>query len=274
MSDRFGRLVEIMSRLREEGGCPWDREQTRDSLKPFLIEEAYEVLEAIDRGPSEELKEELGDVLFQVLFHSKIANEHGEFDIEGVLETTIEKMIRRHPHVFQEGGQTQRLTAKEVLDRWEKTKRSEARNLKRDSALDGVPKSLPALLLAQQLQARAARVGFDWSETEAVRKKVLEEWEELCAEIREGDNPERLEAEFGDLLFSLVNYARHLGIQPEEALRKTTRRFVERFSKMEKKASEDGKRIEELSLEQMDRYWEGAKKEEEPGGKVEIDGRA
>jgi tetrapyrrole methylase family protein/MazG family protein len=257
MSKKFDQLVEIMARLRGEGGCPWDREQTRESLKAFLIEECYEVLEAIDREKVDDLKEELGDVLFQVLFHAQIAKENKEFTIEDILETTIDKMTRRHPHVF-EGEGSPGLTAKEVLARWEETKRSEGKNAKRGSALDGVPKSLPALLRAQQIQARAARVGFDWKEIAPVREKVEEEWNELTEAIGQSD-PGRIEAELGDLLFALVNYARHLNVQPEEALRKTIGRFSERFSAVERKAAEQGRRLSELSLEEMDRLWEQAK---------------
>lgn len=259
MSDRFDRLVNIMAQLRGEGGCPWDKEQTRETLKPFLIEEAYELLEAIDNGKEESLKEELGDLLFQVLFHSKIAKENKEFDIENVLQTCIEKMTSRHPHVFEKAKTQSDLTAKEVLAQWEKTKQKEGRNKKRTSSLDGIPKPLPALLRAQQIQFRAARVGFDWTNIDPVREKVSEEWGELADEVEKGDT-KRIEEEFGDLLFALVNYARHLTIQPEEALRKAIDRFYERFSKMERRASQDGKRLSELSLDSMDLLWEESKK--------------
>jgi tetrapyrrole methylase family protein/MazG family protein len=262
MSKNFDRLVEIMARLRGEEGCPWDKEQTRESLKPFLIEEAYEVLEAIDRGAVDPLKEELGDLLFQVLFHARIAEENQEFDIDGILETTVEKMTRRHPHVFGDESAREGLTAAEVLARWEETKRKEGRNKERASSLDGVPKALPALLRAQQIQSRAARVGFDWKSAEPVREKVLEEWEELSEALDRGD-PRRVEEEFGDLLFSLVNYARHLAVQPEEALRKAIERFSLRFTRMEREGAQGGRKLSDLSLEAMDRLWEKAKRDVE-----------
>jgi len=258
MVDYFGRLLEIISQLRGEAGCPWDREQTPTSLRPFLIEEAYEVLEAMDRGDPQELKEELGDLLFQILFHAQIAKENGQFDIDGVLQSSVEKMTRRHPHVFQKGGAPKDLTAQAVLLRWEDAKRAEDRNLNRRSVLDGIPKSLPALHLAQQIQNRAARVGFDWKTPTEVRENVLEEWEEFSAEVDRADL-KRMEEEFGDLLFSLVNYARHLQIQPEEALRKATARFSERFSEIEQITLRNRTRISDLPPEEIDRLWEETK---------------
>jgi tetrapyrrole methylase family protein/MazG family protein len=259
MSEAFDQLVAVMERLRGEGGCPWDREQTPETLKPFLIEEAYEVLEAIDLGKAEPLCEELGDLLFQVLFHSQIAKEKKEFDIEAVLKTTTDKMTRRHPHVFASEGQNGApLESKTVLARWEEMKKKEARNRARKSALDGVPKALPALLRAHQIQARAARVGFDWKTPGPVFAKIEEELQELKEAVTEGA-ASRVEDEMGDLLFSIVNVARFLKVNPEEALRKMIDRFIGRFQEMESETEKTGVSFGALSLEEMDELWESAK---------------
>ncbi|MFQ5780194.1 MAG: nucleoside triphosphate pyrophosphohydrolase, partial [Nitrospiria bacterium] len=248
-----------------EGGCPWDREQTAESLKPFLIEEAYEVLEAIESGRAEPLCEELGDLLFQVLFHAEIAKEKNLFDIETVLKMTTEKMTRRHPHVFSpEGNDGVPLESKTVLAKWEEMKKREARNRERQSALDGVPKQLPALLRAHQVQARAARVGFDWKELEPVLKKVEEELQELRDAVADKETG-AIECELGDLLFSIVNVARALKVNPEDALRGTIQRFTERFQKMESEAGKSGGKLESLSLEAMDAMWDRAKSAEAAG---------
>lgn len=262
MSDAFDRLVAVMERLRGEGGCSWDREQTPESLKPFLIEEAYEVMEAIDSGRAEPLCEELGDLLFQVIFHAQIAKEKKDFDIEAVIKGTIEKMTRRHPHVFSpEDSNALPLESKVVLERWEEMKKKEARNRDRQSALDGVPKQLPALLRAQQIQSRGARVGFDWKTPAPVFDKVKEEIEELRVAVERGDRLD-IEHEMGDLFFSLVNVARFLKVNSEEALRKTTDRFTKRFSYMESEAKSRGQEFKSLSLAEMDFLWERAKSEE------------
>ena len=259
MSDRFDRLTGVMARLRGEGGCPWDREQTHHTLKPFLIEEAYEVLEAIESGRAEPLCEELGDLLFQILFHAEIAKEAGRFDIDAVLERVTEKMIGRHPHVFSEAGKDRTdLNSREVLGRWEEMKRKEAGNRHRKSALDGVPKSLPALLRAHQVQARAARVGFDWPSASPVLDKVMEELDELREAVAHEERA-RIECELGDLLFSIVNYARHLSINAEDALRGTIARFAERFALMEQKAAEQGTTLAALSPEAREALWAWAK---------------
>jgi tetrapyrrole methylase family protein / MazG family protein len=263
MSKGFQKLVKVMERLRGEGGCPWDREQTRESLKPFLLEEAYEVLEAIEEKDVELLKEELGDLLLQVVFHAQIARERGEFAIEEVLSALTEKLVRRHPHVF---GKTKAETAREVLARWEALKNQEKRNKKRKSVLDGVPKQLPALIRANQLQARAARVGFDWTDLKPVWQKVLEEMKEFEHSIKE-KQPRLIQAELGDLLFALVNIARFLNVDPEEALRKTNERFTERFHSMEKKAKKSRRLLSAMSLAEMDRMWEEAKAVERRKGK-------
>jgi len=270
MTKRFAELVSVMERLRGKNGCPWDREQTRESLKPFLLEEAYEVLEAIDEGDPEILKEELGDLLFQILFHSEIARERGEFGIEDVLSYTIEKMTRRHPHVFgtvpSAVRKGRRLTSKDVLARWEELKQKEKRNRKRKSVLDGVPIPLPALMRAYQLQTRASRVGFDWKELRPVWNKVREELKELEHAVDTGED-RSVRHELGDLFFALVNLARFLKLDPEETLRKSNQRFVDRFHYIEKKAWRSRKPLSEMSLAEMDRLWEEAKAAEKKGRK-------
>ena len=270
MSKRFSELAAVMESLRGKNGCPWDKEQTRETLKPFLLEEAYEVLEAIDDQDPEILKEELGDLLFQVLFHSQIAKERDEFDIEEVLAHTIDKMIRRHPHVFgpaksgrRKGGPA---TAKEVLVRWEELKRREKRNQARKSVLDGVPKTLPALMRAYQLQTRASRVGFDWKEAGPVWNKVREEVKELEQAFAEG-RPAAIRSEFGDLFFALVNMARFMKLDPEESLRGANQRFMDRFRYMEGRAGKSRRRLSEMTLSEMDRLWEAAKAAEKKRAK-------
>ncbi|MFQ5598181.1 MAG: nucleoside triphosphate pyrophosphohydrolase [Nitrospiria bacterium] len=259
MSPSFDRLLRVMSRLRGEGGCPWDREQTHVSLKPYLVEETYEVIEAIESGCAEPLCEELGDLLFQVVFHAEIAKEAGRFDMDSILKACIEKMTHRHPHVFSEKeANTHPADSEAVLERWEEIKKKESRNRHRESALDGVPKSLPSLLRAYQLQARTARVGFDWQHPEPVLDKIDEEFEEL-REAMANKDPNQIENELGDLLFSIVNLARHMKINPEDAMRGTINRFTERFSKLEKKAKEDETDISSLSLDEMNLLWDWAK---------------
>lgn len=255
----FERLVGIMARLRGEGGCPWDREQTRESLRPFVLEEAYEVLEALDEENVEKLKEELGDLLLQVVFHAQVASERGEFTIAEVLTIIADKLVRRHPHVF---GEATASTAKEVLHNWERLKRNERREKAgKASALEGVPKELPALLRAHRLQDKTSRVGFDWKETGEVFTKVEEELAELKAAARTA-NPQRIEEELGDLLFALVNLSRFLQVNPEDALRKAIARFIARFHYMEEAMAERGKDLAEASLEEMDALWEEAKAHE------------
>ncbi|MFY9271291.1 MAG: nucleoside triphosphate pyrophosphohydrolase [Candidatus Manganitrophaceae bacterium] len=262
MSKAFDQLVVLMERLRSETGCPWDRAQTPESLKPFLIEEAYEVLEAIESGKAEPLCEELGDLLFQVLFHAQIAAERKQFDIEAVLKRSHEKMTRRHPHVFSpEKTTSPPIDGKTVLARWEEMKKKERGNQSRKSALEGIPNQLPALLRAHQIQARAARVGFDWKTIEPVFDKVEEELEELRVAMAEGV-PSRIEAELGDLLFAVVNAGRFLNVNAEDALRGTIRRFTDRFQAMETETARRGVSFESLSLEEMDLLWEEAKRNE------------
>ncbi|MCP9452292.1 MAG: nucleoside triphosphate pyrophosphohydrolase [Nitrospira sp.] len=275
MSEHFDKVAGIMAALRAPNGCPWDRKQTHASLKPYLLEEAYEVLETIDQGDEAKLREELGDVLLQVLFHSQIAAEAGTFTINDVLQTLAEKLIRRHPHVFATDGQPGSITnSDQVLSQWEQIKRAEREAAGHPpSALDGVPKTLPALLRAYQVQARAARVGFDWPHNagglEQIFEKVTEEVGELkraldnggtvSAPVRPAQQAE-IEAELGDILFSLVNLARFLKVNPEEALRQATNRFINRFSLMEQLAAEGGRSLTDMTLADMDRLWEEAKR--------------
>ncbi|TAL09311.1 MAG: nucleoside triphosphate pyrophosphohydrolase [Nitrospirae bacterium] len=270
MSERFDQIVAIMARLRGEGGCPWDRKQTRESLKPYLIEEAYEVLETIEAQDDPKLKEELGDVLLQVLFHAQIGREHRTFTIEDVLETLADKLIRRHPHVF---GEAKVDGADEVVHRWEEIKRQEksdqSGNGDAGSALDGVPKSLPTLLRAYQLQVRAARVGFDWPQDEAGYAQVVGKVHEELREVEEAradaaqDATEaarrRLQDEVGDVLFALVNLARLVKVNPEEALRGSANRFAARFTHMEQAAKARGRSLSDMTLAEMDRLWDEAK---------------
>ncbi|MGH7181427.1 MAG: nucleoside triphosphate pyrophosphohydrolase [Nitrospiraceae bacterium] len=285
MSERFHTLVELMAALRGPDGCPWDRKQTHESLKPYLLEETYEVLEILDRQDRTKLPEELGDVLLQVLFHSQIASEAGSFTIEEVLEQLADKLIRRHPHVFKNGAADQVPTnADQVVMRWEDIKRTERQASGRpDSVLDGVPQTLPALLRAYQLQARAARVGFDWTHDtkgfDQVLGKIEEEIQELRVAIRspvsnqtEPDATERqaqVVAEFGDVLFSLVNLARFIKVNPEDALRQAANRFVERFQFIEARATESGRAVGELSFAEMDRLWDQAKRQSPATGTEE-----
>lgn len=272
MSERFQKLTELMAALRAPNGCPWDRKQTHESLKPYLLEEAYEVLETIDQQDRKKLQEELGDVLLQVLFHSQIAAETGTFTINDVMELLADKLIRRHPHVFPNGSNDPIPTnADQVLAKWEDIKRAEREAAGRpQSVLDGVPQTLPALLRAYQIQARASRVGFDWSHDQAGFDQVLNKIEEEIRELRmalrlpppEGETPVRqqaIAAEFGDVLFSLVNLARFVKVNPEDTLRQAINRFVKRFQFIEQQAAQTGRTVGDLSFNEMNRLWEEAK---------------
>jgi MazG family protein len=258
--NRFASLLELMARLRGDGGCPWDREQTRDTLKPYLIEEAYEVLDAIDHGSPDHLLEELGDLLFQVVFHCRIAEERGEFTMTDVLRQLSDKMTRRHPHVFGDGAVRD---AREALAQWERIKHDEG---KRDggprSALDGVPDSLPALLRAQRLQVKAGRVGFDWTDWRGAWTKVREEMSELEATLHAGETA-RVTDEFGDVLFSLVNVARLRGIDAEDCLRQAAAKFTRRFREVEADMRAAGRGVSEAAAVDLDRAWEAAKAREQ-----------
>jgi tetrapyrrole methylase family protein/MazG family protein len=248
-----------MARLRGENGCPWDRQQTHQSIKPYFVEETYEVLEAIDEGDAAKLCEELGDVMLQVVFHARMAEEAGLFGIAEVLRSITEKLVRRHPHVFAD---VQADTAQEVLFNWEQIKKTERKQAAgKASALDGVPRELPALLRAHRLQEKASRVGFDWKEAREVVHKVEEEFREFRAAMN-GEQPERVEAELGDLLFSLVNLSRFIAVNPEEALRKTIARFIARFQYIEEELARCGKTPCQVTLEEMDALWAEAKARE------------
>jgi tetrapyrrole methylase family protein/MazG family protein len=254
----FDRLVDIMAVLRSPAGCPWDRAQDSTSLKPYLLEEAYEVLEALEEGTPHKLKDELGDLLFQVIFHAQLARERGDFDVYDILAGTIAKMTRRHPHVF---GSAAASTPKEALQNWEEIKREEKAAEQGTSVLDGVPRQLPSLLRAQRLQDKAARVGFDWPEIEQVWRKLTEELQELRTAM-DRDNRAEIEGELGDVLFVLVNLARWLEINPDEALHHTSQKFISRFQFIERELSRQGKTPKQSTLAEMDALWEQAKRRE------------
>src|SRR2546422_2341863 len=256
----FERLLDIMKRLRASDGCPWDREQTRVSLKPYLIEEAYEVLEAIESGGAGPLREELGDLLFQVIFHARLADELGEFTMDDVLRHLIDKMISRHPHVF---GDASVATPKEALAQWEAIKQREADvRGQRRSVLDGVPRALPSLLRAQRVQDKAARVNFDWPDARAAWEKVEEEIREAAQAIASGDSG-RIKEELGDALFSLVNVARLSALDAEEALHGAIEKFRRRFTDMEEELIARGKSVATVAPKELERRsWEAAKAHE------------
>lgn len=253
----FQTLMEIMRKLRGPGGCPWDAEQSHESLKRYLLEEAYEVIEAIDAKDPEHLKEELGDLMLQPVFHAAIAEESGAFTMEEVLGAINEKLIRRHPHVF---GEAVIESSEAQVKNWEKIKQEE-HGEQRKSALSGVPHQLPALMRAQKITEKAARVGFDWEQTDQVFAKVMEELHEFEEAMLAG-NQQEMEAELGDLLFAIVNLGRFLAIDPEEALRKTIDRFTARFRHVEESLHRRGQAMQESTLEEMDQLWEEAKKRE------------
>jgi MazG family protein len=255
MNRNFSDLVALMARLRSPDGCPWDRKQTPESLKPFLIEECYEVIDALDEEAPAKVKEELGDLLFQIVFHARIAEERGQFSVNDVITAIHEKMIRRHPHVF---GDARADTDKEVLANWEEIKKKEKGYEDRKSILEGVPRHLPSLLRAHSLQERAARVGFDWSRLDEALPKLDEE----IAEFKEALNTKDaagIEEELGDIFFMLVNISRFLGVNPEDALRKTISKFIHRFRYIEEQASDAGKSLNEMTLDEMESLWQEAK---------------
>lgn len=248
----FERLVGVMARLRAPGGCPWDREQTLASLKPYLVEEAYEVLEAIDQGGVDEHREELGDLLLQVVFQAELRREEGSFDAADVAHAIADKLVRRHPHVFEHQGVK---AVSEALRHWEQRKAEEKKGR---SVLGGVPKNLPALLRAQRVGEKASQVGFDWPGVDGPLEKIDEELAELRAAIATEDAA-AIEAELGDLLFSVVNVARFLNVGAEDALRGTIDRFTERFQKIEKRLEAEGKRVADTPLDQLEALWQAAK---------------
>ncbi len=250
----FDELVTIVGKLRGENGCPWDKEQTHASLLPFFLEEAYEVIETVDQEDWQTLAEELGDILLHVVFQANIAEQNGEFVLEEVIDTINEKLVRRHPHVF---GDKKAGGAFHAKQNWEAAKQEEKG---RESRLDGVPKTLPALVRAQRLQQKAAYVGFDWEEVDQVWQKVHEEMDELKSAESQGIRKE-IEEEAGDLFFAIVNLCRFFDIPAEDALRKANKKFTRRFQLVEKELKNQGKKIEEATLEEMDEIWERVKKD-------------
>ncbi len=277
MSQVFHDLVNVIARLRSPGGCPWDLKQTHDSLKPFLLEEAYEVLDALDHQDPQHLREELGDLLLQILLHARIESERDTFSIDDVIAGLQRKLIRRHPHVFASDAQdSPTLTADQVVKQWETIKQAErATRPGPDSALAGIPATLPALLRAYQMQQRASCAGFDWNALEQVTDKLNEELEELRTETARltqtpvgkpaapsEETAAAVEHEFGDVLLTMVSIARFVHIHPEEALRKANERFLARFQHMERQAAQEGRPLQALTALEWDALWEAAKRQE------------
>ena len=254
----FDELVQLMTTLRGPNGCPWDRKQSLGSLKPFIVEEAYEVVDAIDRDDRRGLAEELGDFLLQAVFVAEITREEGSFDIYDAITAIHDKLMRRHPHVF---GDVVAKDAEQVLVNWEKLK-NEERKAENKSVLDGVPPSLPALLKASRLTEKAARVGFDWRRTADVFEKLEEEIRELRAAV-DGVDEGMIQDEIGDLLFTIANIARKLDVNAEEALQAANRKFIRRFTSMERSVRERGRNLDQLTLQQMDQLWNEAKAAEQ-----------
>jgi tetrapyrrole methylase family protein/MazG family protein len=257
-TETFEDFLAIVRRLRVE--CPWDREQTHASIAPLLIEEAYEVKESIEDGNDDELKKELGDILLHSVMHSIIAEERRAFTFDDVVRFIAQKLVHRHPHVF---GDTVANDSETVKQNWEQLKMKEGRT----SIFDNMPKALPALQRADRVQEKASKVGFDWRQAEDVWKKVREEVEELHEQVEAGIAHEKIEEEFGDVLFALVNYARFINVAPEEALHRTINKFIRRFQHVETRLREQGRTFQQSDLEEMDRYWDEAKAREEGGGR-------
>ena len=255
MGTELKRLIEIVAKLRAPDGCPWDREQSHKSILSCLLDETYEFFEAVDENDPHKMCEELGDLLLQVVLHSQIADEAKEFTLEDVAKEISDKLIRRHPHVF---GTTEVTSSREVLHNWEAIKKNEKGKEHRKYLVDDIPEALPALFRAEKMQRRVAKVGFDWKDISPVLDKVEEEFNEFREAILEGDNAHAGE-ELGDIIFALVNVARHHNISAEEAVRSTTYKFARRFRYIEDKFKELGKDISSASLEEMDRYWEESK---------------
>ena len=256
MGKEFDRLIEIVAKLRSPGGCPWDREQTHGTILNCLLDETYEFFEAVDENDSAKMREELGDVLMQVVLHAQIASEDKRFDIEDVAKEIGDKLIRRHPHVF---GDLKLSSSTEVIRNWERIKKSEYGEERRKYIVDDIPDALPALFRAEKMQKRAAQVGFDWKSIDPVLDKVEEEFAEFREAVKNGDTQNAHE-EIGDLLFALVNVARHHKISAENALRAAVNKFAKRFRYVENKFKESGKDMREATLEEMDVYWEEAKR--------------
>jgi XTP/dITP diphosphohydrolase len=247
----FEKLLTIMDELR--AGCPWDRKQTLESLRYLTIEETYELSDAILEKDPQAVCGELGDLLLHIVFYAKIGSEQKQFDITTVIDRICEKLIERHPHIY---GEVKVANAEQVKNNWEKIKlKSGTRGV-----LAGVPVSLPAMVKAYRIQEKVRGVGFDWEHTGQVRDKVLEEWQELEHEVNEKADETRVESEFGDLLFALINYSRFIGVNPEDALERTNKKFIRRFNYLEQKAQECGRRLQDMSLAEMDVWWEESKK--------------
>jgi len=245
----FGELLDIMDEIREK--CPWDKKQTYESLRHLTIEETYELGDAILDNDLPEIKKELGDLMLHIVFYAKIASETQDFDIADVIDSINEKLVHRHPHVF---GDVQVESEEEVAKNWEKLKLKEGRK----SILEGVPKSLPAMVKASRIQDKAASAGFDWNNSKQVFDKVKEEIFELHYEVKT-NNKAKIEAEFGDVLFSMINYARFIKVDPESALERTNKKFIQRFQFLEKETQKQGKQLTDMTLEEMDVYWEKSK---------------
>jgi MazG family protein len=267
---RFARLVDIMRTLRSAHGCPWDREQTLSSLRPYVLEETYELLDALDREDLTALQEELGDFLFEAVFLAQIAEEAGHFSIGDAIQAISDKLVRRHPHVFTAEGRPlaearQEMTSDTVVQKWEDLKAGErtVAGSPEKTILSGVPRTLPALLRAYELSSRAAAVGFDWVTAGDVIDKIEEEVAELKAAAREERDPRRVEEELGDTLFALTNLARKLGVEPEAALRMANDKFQRRFETLERTAHDEGRQLRQLSLAEFEAYWQRAKRQHE-----------
>ena len=257
LGKKFERLAAILAILRGPNGCPWDKEQTYKDINPYMIEEVYEVMEAIDNNDFAELKEELGDLLMHICFHSQMAAEENRFTVADVIETQCEKLVRRHPHVF---GNEKAETSEKVLENWEKIKQKERADKirsERKTLLSGLPRALPALVRALRIGEKTHRVGFDWPETDGVLKKIDEEIAELKVAI--ASETTQIEHELGDVLFTVANLARHLKIDPETALRKTCDRFARRFEKIEQQTAAQNKKLQDLSAQEWDQFWNKAK---------------
>ncbi|HAO93617.1 MAG: nucleoside triphosphate pyrophosphohydrolase [Deltaproteobacteria bacterium GWC2_56_8] len=249
------KLRDLMARLRGDNGCPWDREQTLPSLVPFIIEEAYEVISAIDSKDPVHIKEELGDLLFQIIFSARIMEEAGHFDLSDVIDTSHEKMVRRHPHVF---GDRKAETSEEVLKHWAEIKKAEKKTARPEGYLSGIPEEMPALLRAHKVSQKAAKVGFDWKDVEEVFVKLEEELNEFKEEVRKRD-AKGMEEELGDLLFTIVNVSRFMEVNPENALRKTIGKFINRFHHIESTITGKGLDLSAVPLDEMERLWQEAK---------------
>ena len=253
-------LLAIMARLRDpETGCPWDREQTFQTIAPYTLEEAYEVVDAIERNDIAHLEEELGDLLFQVVYHARMAEEQGAFDFARVVQGLAEKLVRRHPHIFSAEDSSE-LTFEEVREKWQNIKAQEKQQKAESSLLDGIPKNLPALVIAQKLQDKAARVNFDWPDVRLVLDKLKEEIAEIEEAIDQGDQ-DAVASEVGDFLFAATNLARHLNVDAEQSVRGCNRKFRKRFAFIEQSVAAQGKTMKECTLEELDAFWNEAKEQ-------------